>query len=288
MKFTLYLTLLFVVGCAAPKKDDYIKHVQSAKAKQLLISPVRVYLAQGQIDIRGEYDNNDAFEHSSVLYAGDAGMVGLLAQVAAHAALSNNAQNARLSTQQLQANKVLEPLSAVLSNLQSEQLFYPAVELHWQQLPDTSGPQIVSKPIFFLSQDARVLSLKHIVQVEPAGGVVPGKKVNLLYSNLIEVMAAPVLEEQAIEYWYANDGAALTAAIKALYQQSLELALSDIKGELDQAAQAETFKLDVLDKLRIERGNRITSACNQLVIRNLRGWILVAPAPTTEQCNLSS
>lgn len=279
MRFAIaVLMLLLLSGCAAPKTDDYIRHIQSTSASQQWVSPLPVYLAAAQIELRGEYDSNNATEQLNVLYAGDAGIVGFMAQVAAHAALSNNAQNSRLSEQQLQANKVLEPLAEQLHQLHTVQLTYQTPELSWLAQADPKALYMVSKPIFFLSQDARVLSLKHIVQLEPAAAVVAGKKATALYSNLIEVVAEPLTAERSIEYWQADQGAALIGTMQAMYQQSMALALADVKGQLKQDTQAETFRLAIADKLRIERGNRISASCKQLVFRNLRGWILAMSA----------
>jgi hypothetical protein len=279
MKKSIYLIVMILLGCAAPQKDDYITYIKKAPPSSLLVTSFPVSLEGGQLDVRGEYDSDDAFDHNAIMYSGDAGLVGMLAQVATHAAISNNAQNARLSEQQLQSNKVLEPLSDILKTMTTELLHFNAEDISWEaEFSGSDAPPLISKPIFFMSQDARVLSLKHIVSLKSTDKVSRTKKAQLIYSNLIEVLAAPVDVEAPLEYWLSDDGQQFKIAIKSLYKQSLQLALSDIKGELQQQSTAETFKFQLQNKLRFERGNRLIVGCNQLVIRNLRGWILVLPA----------
>lgn len=275
--------LLLLTGCAAPQKDDYVAYVGAKKVFKTNAAPLYAKFVYNQIDLRGDYDPDDAFAMNSIMYSGDAGVVGMLAQVAVHAAISNNAQDSRISAQQLEANKVLEPLSGVLTNLSTKQLQFTSEQLIWlaedQEYP---ASVLMSKPIFFLSQDARVLSLKHVISVEsslPKSGSKKNKQ--KLYSNLIEVVSAPLPAEDAMDYWLANNATALTVTMQALYIKSVELALADLKGELAQSDQAETFTVEISDKLRIERGNKITADCRQLVLRNLRGWIIALPAPQT-------
>ena len=286
MKKLSFCLLALLVGCAAPKKDDYVAYVSSNKAKQQLSAPLNAMIIHDQIEIRGEYEAADAFTMNGPLYAGDAGLVGVLAQVAVHAAISNDAQNSRLSAQQQEANKVLEPLTEILSSLSAKQLHHANKNVLWLSTDEQyTGPVLKSKPIFFLSQDARTLSLKHVVAVEPEIKKSNSKKQQKLYANLIEVVAQPAPAEAAMEYWLNNNGAALSATMQQLYRQSVSLALADIKGELIHTEKAETFKLEHQDTLRIERGNRIKGECNQLILRNLRGWIVVLPSQQPADSN---
>lgn len=281
MKNSLLFAVVLLTACAAPKKDDYISYVNKGNPAQLSTQLLQIKLDSGALDVRGEYDSSDEFNHNSIMYSADAGIVGMLAQVATHAAISNNAQNARLSEQQQRANKVLEPLSEILNATNTELLQFDADSVQWVKDNDVAGAGIIiSKPIFFLSQDGKFLSIKHVVSLPANEHVSRSKKNKYVYSNLIEVLAEPVASEQPFVFWQNDGGAALKSIMQSLYKTSLLLALADIRGELTQNSVAETFKLEQRDKLRIERGNRVESVCGQLVIRNLRGWLVVTPAAT--------
>lgn len=284
MRNSLFLAALMLLGCATPKKDDYISYVNKANRTQINTQSLQIRLEPGSLDVRGEYDSSDEFNHNNMLYSGDAGLVGMLAQVATHAAISNNAQNARVSSQQQQANKVLEPLSEILNATNTELLQFDAETVQWLKDEDASGfGVLISKPIFFLSQDGKSLSLKHVVSLPATAQVSRSKKNQFVYSNLIEVMAEPIVAEQPIEFWQQDAGSELKSTMQSMYKTSLLLALADIRGELTQNSVAETFKLTHREKLRIERGNKVESECGQLVIRNLRGWLLVAPKAANDE-----
>jgi len=272
MKLILLIPILLLCACATNKVDEYSQYLAVQQEETLFEKQFLVELEAGKsLDFRGVYDSRNAVDHGSVLYAGDAGVGGLLAQVLVHAAISKNAQNAKLSQQQLEANAVLAPMQPMLEGINQTILIHDSEGYHFSS-NNSADIVLESQPIFFISQNMRSISLKHKVKAHQLDTS------KTLYENSIEVLSSDLDAEEPYELLGSDDGARLKEIAKNLYEYSLSLAVADIKGEYQSGdSKQKSFRVYQGDKLRVERGASVDQGQDKSVIRNLRGWLVAFP-----------
>lgn len=263
--------LLF--GCATPKRDDYAQYFASDQTVDLSDKALVVALKQDvQVRFRGAYDSNNDTGQGVVMYEGSAGTEGLILQLMAHAAISSNMQNSKLSQQQIRANKVLLPLQDVLQEFRQNALIHDANGYQFAGDSIDEGIKLESRPIFFLSQDLNSISLKHFVKAYQ-----PDQE-QVLYQNMIEVISPTINVKEPYKALNKNRGELLMTMAKNLYKSSLSLAVADINGEYkNKAAPQKSFRIEQGDQVRVERGVSIDQQQDQAIIRNLRGWLVAFP-----------
>ncbi len=265
---TLILTV-FVLGCAAPKKDNYIAYerneniqVNHDKLGVLISGPEK-------IDIRGIINGVNDTEAGHMVYLGGAGVAGLFAQIATHAAAADETKNRKLSEQQIRANKVLEPLSHKIADLTISHLKVNDSGFSFIETPDEEHYEhiLITQPVFYMSQDCGSLSVKNVVRL------VSRDKVDaIIYQNLVEVIDNETVAPE--EHTYINEQN-IQEKLKALYIQSLRIATGDIAGMMKaKIDKKENFKIGKGLNFRFDRGMRLSTACGQQVFRNLRGWVV--------------
>jgi len=251
--------------------DEYSQYLASQQTESLSEKQFYIELeADKTLDFRGVYDSRNSVGQGSVMYAGDAGAGGLLAQVLIHAAISKNAQDAKLSRQQLEANEILAPMQPVLQGINQEILIHDDERYHFSN--NSADIILESQPIFFMSQNMRSISLKHKIKAHQLDAT------KALYENSIEVVSSAIEAEEPYELLRNHDGARLKEIAKDLYEYSLSLALADIAGEYQsEDAKQKSFRFYQGDKLRVERGVSVAQGQDKSVIRNLRGWLVAFP-----------
>lgn len=265
MKLGIILVAVFsLLGCASPKHDNYVtykKHdLNSIRGQKLSIALDEERL----LDIRGRYSEIATAGQNNVMYSGAAGAAGFLAQIATHAAVSDNAKNEHLKKIQTEANRVLLPHAERLSNLKQSILIsdtdrYSFVES--KELDHLSELNLVSNPVFYLSQDGRTLSLLHKVALF--------HEQRLKYQNIVEIV--DIVDDQ-VDTSISTDE--LINSSKRLYKKSIELVIQDIDQNFLQEGVVKTYKFNMPEEFRVERGSLLSSACGYQTIRNLRGWII--------------
>jgi hypothetical protein len=275
MKVLLPLLCLLLAACSGsrPKTDDYMAHVAS-NLKLADSQPLIVQLDVKQpLDVRGEYNPANGIESGQMMYMGDAGIIGLFAQIATHAAVNSNLQDAKLSQQQQAANTVLRPLESVLSAMTNQLLIHKTDSIQF----NGSGADVThSKPIFFMSQDKKTLILRHLVTIELPMGK-SSRKAAARYQNIIEVASTSNTEANPDQYWAAEQGAALKQTATALYEKSLQIVREDVQGKLGQNVGDQTLSFQFGSQVRTERGKLLQQDCDYALIRNLRGWLMAIP-----------
>lgn len=275
MKILLPLLCLSLVACSGsrPKTDDYMTHV-ATNLKLAESQPLIVQLdVQQPLDVRGEYNPANGIEGGQMMYMGNAGIVGLFAQIATHAAVNSNLQDAKLSQQQQTANNVLRPLESALSTMTNQLLVHQSDRIQF----NGSGADVIqSKPIFFMSQDSKTLILRHLVTIElPAAK--SSRKAATRYQNIIEVASTSNTEAKPSEYWTAEQGATFKQTATALYEKSLQIVWDDVQGKLGKNVSDQTLSFQFGSQVRTERGKLLQQDCNYALIRNLRGWLMAIP-----------
>lgn len=274
MRLFILSFTFFLNACATKNLDDYTRYKANKKINNFLEGSLVINLDYtNSIDFRGIYDANNSVGNIPIMYSGAAGIGGFFAQVMTHAAMSSSAQNSKLSAQQLEANKKLVPLQNILTDFKEISLIHK--NEHYVFLERGSEIDqifIESNPIFYLSQDLSCITLKHKIQAfQP-------KSKKAFYQNMIEVISAVLPIDNSYTFLKENNGEQLKAITTKLYQESLSLAVSDLKGQYNTIGSTQkSFRFYQGGKLRIERGSNLYNGENKNIIRNLRGWIISYP-----------
>lgn len=116
--------------------------------------------------------------------------------------------------------------------------------------------------------------LDETVVVRPSAGADKGVQ------QVVRLISAPRPEADLRAAWSADDGAALKATAAALMAESLEIALRQSRHAADDKMALRTRRYSFGDRERVERGQLLEETCDHLVIRTLRGALLVVPHKT--------
>lgn len=187
-----------------------------------------------------------------------------------------SAQNRKLEKDREQANLALAPVEDDVEALRKMPLQELSLTDQFIVQPSTgsartSGFQLETYPIFFVTDNLEGLSLKNVVVLHELGSDLTAP----IYQNVVEVVSPVSVNEYTGEL--ADEGE-FKAAVKTLYQKSVLLALQDIKGNLGSTeSTSRTFRHEVNGLLRLERGVAVKESCDEIVVRNLRGWLISLP-----------
>ncbi len=287
MKFYLVLVItLLVSGCVTKHTDDYVKYSRNSLGLKAKFYDSTIFTVKFQnntiVDFRGEFNRKQMNANGAILYSGDAGAGGLVAQLFVHAVINNSAQNSHLNAQQVSANMVLEPIKNILDKFIQADLLDENSDFIDSRNNDTDF-YIESMPIFFLSQDLRHIILKNKIKVTFLDNKKP------IYENLIEVISPPLANKPSVEKIQDNGGAAFKEFAKDLFQHSLSLVVLDLKNKLTSEIEKEkSHKFYQGDNLRVERGQVVYQFNDMVVIKNLRGWLIAYPKVLTEKYKTES
>lgn len=205
------------------------------------------------------------------------GLVGFLAAIATHAAISQGVQNAERQKAQADADKVLAPYAAALKDWTPTALWAaarataPATSpwVLWEGGPAAAppGPVLETVPIYTMSQDEAVLLLDVAIKRVPAPGAAPQE-------TLVRVVSSPQQVADARAHWSADDARALKQASAAMLAHAIEIALAPPAGE---PGEMRTHRYLQGGVERSERGQLLAGDCSRAVLRNLRGWLMSVP-----------
>lgn len=281
MLTTVACTLLGT-GCANVQTDDYAVYRHAPEASTLVDEPVSVIFANPEgIEFRGNASHDDSVDSANVLYSGAAGAGGVAAQIALHATMVQGAQDRKLEKSREQASLVLEPVTEEVQALQSldpATLSFPGrfSVRAWPGDTDIQSVYVETHPVFYVTENLESLSIKNVLILRKPGD--PAEQP--VYRNLVEVVSDRPIEADTEK---ETGGEGLEAAVRDLYQTSVLIALDDMEGRLQaQDQQPETFRHDLDGELRLERGVAVEESCSEIVLRNLRGWLVSFPKPGSE------
>ncbi len=155
------------------------------------------------------------------------GVVGLLAAIATHAAISQSVQTSQRQREQEEADKVLDSYRAALQAWPSSALWAAAAE----QAPAPSSlklwsdgaaaaahePTVEAQPVFTMAQDEAVLIVDVAVKLVPAAGA-PQQ------SSVVRVVSSPHDAADARVFWSADEARRLKATAAAMLAHAVQLA----------------------------------------------------------------
>lgn len=253
MRLAIVLIVLFISACASGKKTGYTTYNRSPMLSpdQSSILPVNT----SHPIFMGKPKTDGTASPGTMAYSGAAGIAGLIAQIATQSAITDSEQSSRKSKQQQEADKVLTSFPSI-SGITAHDL---TASISGQEFL-TDNLTIEASPVYFISEDHKV-SLSMVVDVHDKNG-------NSLYRNLIKAF----LEEER-----ATDSNIILIS-RLLFTATLNIADKDIRSTLK--VKSNEYKSYSTDGM-FERGQELHSVCNELLIRNLRHWV-IAVFPNTD------
>jgi hypothetical protein len=208
------------------------------------------------------------------------GVLGLLIGVATHAALVAGSRSHQESEMQKNADKVLDPYRGVLAGFRQPDLAQRALALtpssavaHLHDAGDTPAGDLFvqAQPAFAMTSDGSALVLDEAVVVRTGAASDKGTQ------QVVRIVSAPRVDEDLQAAWNADDGAALKLAAASLLAESLDVALLQTRHPADDKVPLRTLRYAFGEIERMERGQLLAETCAHLVIRTLRGGLMVVP-----------
>ena len=213
------------------------------------------------------------------------GLAGLLVAIAVHAAISNSARDAEKQKMRDQADLILAPHKALLGSYRHADLLRDAVPMITSsnqmrvlenQIAGGAGEVLVdSVPTFFMTQDRRALVLETAIAVRRPDH---GKA----YETLIRVISPATEVDTGASVWFDNEAVKLKAASARMFAQSVDLAIQESRAAPGGPEVFKTVRYNEGGDERMERAQILSSDCARLVLRTLRGQLLVVPRRTSD------
>lgn len=272
------------MSCAAAPPTDYTTYQRStALTADIHQDELPVKVANHLIEFRGVASNDDRVNSLNMLYTDVGGAGGIGAQIVMHATSVRAAQTRKLEELRERADLALAPLRTDLESLKVDDLRLASVPGRFRlamEGEDISYELLVrSYPIFFVSDNLESISITNVVSLHQSAA----SKAPALYQNLVEVIRdTKGLDDGLLEA--GREG--LQQIIRDLYTESMILALDDMAGEFtEEDTVTESFRFYQGERLRVERGSSVQLKCDEITIRNLRGWLIRYAAPPSDICH---
>ncbi len=252
--------------------------------------------AQGPWFVRGpaaekvEYHGAVSYEQAAgsahgVLYPAP-NLIGFLAAVAVHGAISNSLQDKRRAEIREAADKVLVPYQPLLDTMLHANLLPQALAQvsgggSKTLVPADQGTGqwlIETMPVYAMTQDQRALVLDNAFIVRS-----PDAESPVVYQNVVRVVAKPIPpgDEQSpvSAAWLAEEGRRLREQSAQLLAESFDLLFADLaRGPAPtQEVQHKTVRYLEGGNVRMERAAPMVERCDRVVLRTLRGWVMSVP-----------
>ena len=280
-KLSLLAFLIMLNACAAPEYHTFSKYdganIQLPADKTLYIRAN----VQDDVPYQGLFDYDDVeIGGQGILYPGDSGGV-FLASVITHAVMTDSIKSNAMTKVQEQANTVLAPYQRYIEDFETGELvssvvaglddYYDFNVAIYNQEEEGAGFVLISKPVFYMTQDQRELILKHAMYLHPAG-----KPDVILFKNFVEISSSRFGHDDIQSYWIDDNNLALASA--ELYARSVELFVDDALDKYQATdVNQKTFSYSQGGERLYERGTLVAQSCGKTVMRTLRGWLKLFP-----------
>lgn len=198
-----------------------------------------------------------------------------------HALITKSIRDSQKEKLQEEADAVLVPYREHLDDYVASDLQQRALALmserrkhHFVAAAATSSNEWVfmSLPIFAMTQDQRAIVMDNSISVFTAGNLKQP-----IYVNTVRVVAASQAGDNMQAYWKQGSGEPLKATTAALVAESLEMVVDDLARAGSTAPAQKTVRYLEGTTEKMERASILGEACDHLVIRTLRGWLMSVP-----------
>lgn len=237
------------------------------------------------VRFRGIMNLDDAgLDSGSPLYpGGNAG--GFLAAVIAHSMISDAVRENEKEDIREEADAVVLPYQKLISSLSKRQLVTQAEEMLTESdstASQASTRNMILTPEFLMAQDQQSLVLTTTVSISPISD-----SETVGDSLVVQRVSSPISVPDVTEYWLSEDGKNFKNVIAEMIADSVRVAAlvaHEEFGEKDH--KFETVRYQVGTREEIVRAKVLLTACDQMLLENLRGWLLLVP-PLTDRKHAS-
>ena len=211
------------------------------------------------------------------------GLVAALAGVVTHSLIMGGVRSHQHTKAQEEADKVLVPYQPVLADFRYAQLLQRSAELM-----DTRGSKSVtphdrkagaewtieSEPVYSLTQDQRALVLDNTLWIYAPG---EGEQKRTAFS--VRVVSKPCDDANPAGFWTENAGERLKEESARMLARSLDTAVRFFSGVTPPPSSPfRTVRYRQGGTQKMERAQLITASCDTLLLKNLRGSLLLVPS----------
>lgn len=238
--------------------------------------------AAGNVFFHGLLNTDKASGPAAPILYPAPNLAGFLAAIATQGVIVGSAISAQKMKQKSEADNVLNPYEEVLSRFTLNDLYLRCVgtEIGRSQkigIEDKQHPEhglhIEASPSFAMTQDEKAIILTNEVIVRGSTEAAP-----ILFQGTIKVVPKPAVADDIKIYWNSEDGENLKRLSAELFADSLYAALD--LSRTSKFVTADTFKTlryQEGSSLKFERGQLISESCDRIIMKTLRGAILVVP-----------
>lgn len=209
-------------------------------------------------------------------------LAGFIAAIATHAVLVGNEKSSQKQKILAEADYVLSPYQSVLGLFTLEDLFKRCTMKNGKrQITLTTveksqadiGPIVEASPSYSMTQDQKAILLSNDIVLR---GVKEGS--SNFFKGTIKVVSKPAPDGDMPEYWMHSEGENLKNVSARLLADSIDVAFQ-LSGNQDSSSTApfRTFRYPEGGSEKMERGQAISESCEQIILKTLRGEILVVP-----------
>ena len=277
MKFLgIAMLVVAIVGCnSTPYNDDYAKHHNSLSTKDKSKALTFTLFGDNTVDLRGIYNSDDTADNTNVMYAGDAGIAGMLIQIGVHAAIKNEQRNARLDMLQAEANANVSSLINKARGIETLSLT-GHYKSRFKESESTSENTVHVKPIFFSNAQKDKLHMRMVAWI-PKANIKSKKGNNFRYRNSIQVFTRD-LDEQQVALLEEKDSGFLKKQLADLMQIGLYMISKDIDGTVDaqitlNKSKHKTYLVGTKNP-KVYRAKLVEQRCEFQIVKDLRSWLI--------------
>lgn len=283
MRILITILSLIVMGCGStPYQDDYTKHVNLLDNNYLTSENYKFSFVDDDlsVDLRGLYSQNDTATSIPIMYYGDAGIVGALVQLTTHSVIINSQRDAKLASQQIEADKFIQPLINLSRDISLNDLVGEH-RTHFVAFNQQATDTVVIKPIFFSLTDMSELSIKAIVWM-PMPKDQQQKRKEFKYRNMIQVYS-PRLTESQYQQILEGDKNTLTEILASLLKKTLDITEAALTGQYNNKNKTtQTFLINSESNAQVLRGSIAAEKCDYQVIQDIHYWLVAYPVTRLE------
>ena len=241
---------------------------------------------EAQVSYHGLVNYDNAGMSSGPMTYPAPNVAGFVAAIITHAIIVDSVKKAQKDKLQTAADNVLSPYKEVMETFTFSDLVRRAIPklptgLHTRFLESSLDPAreivVESAPVFYHTQDRQAIIIENLVAIH-----VPGNGPESDYKATVRVVSTPIADGDAIVEQTANNGEKLKDVSAKLFAESFEIAFRDAHDTSDKEKfpqRSIRYREGGIEK--IERAQVLSSQCNRLLIRTLRGVLLSVPIQPT-------
>ena len=237
------------------------------------------------VPFRGAITYDKAGGKPGVMVYPAPGLVGLIAAIATHAAVSASVRESEKQKLREESDAVVAPYLGMLGTYRHDDLMrasLPSMKSGGDKriiaLEATGASDEVlidTVPTFYLTQDQRAIIVENAIRIERgAAGI---------YEKVIRVISPVQAEGAGTALWLADEAALLKAESARIYALSLDIAVDDLGAQLESSEPFRTVRYFEGGTEKMERAQVISQQCSHLVLRTLRGDVLAVPRKSAKE-----